>query len=254
MGKYYVYQHLKLDDNLIFYIGIGCQRNYLRAYSKDNRSSYWDSIVKKHGYKIEVLHDNLSKEDAIKIEKTLISKYGRKDLGHGVLCNLTDGGDGILNVSDEIKNKISSILKGRKLSEETKRKMSESRKGKVHSGDTKKKIGLSKVGNKYMLGKKLNDEAKDKIRKSKIGDKNPMYNKEISQETRIKLSESHKGEKHPMYGKKHKEESKIKMSESKKLLFVGEKNPFYGKTHSAETIKRILETRKRNKLLKTINQ
>jgi hypothetical protein len=303
MNVWYVYQHKTLDTGEIFYIGIGCLSNYRRAFSKYSRSKFWKIITDKYGFSVEILKDKLTSEDAKILEKELILKYGRRDLKTGILCNLTDGGDGVFNltqdsrkriseagkkrthteevkkkISDagkgrvfkdetklkiklsklgkkrpEIGEKISNKLKGRTLSEETKKKMSESRRGRVFSEETKNKMRLSKIGNKYMLGKKLSEEAKNKIRISKLGSKNPMYGKTFSDETILKLKKSKSGENHPMYGKEHSAESKVKMSNSKKQIFKGCGNPFYGKTHSQETIKRILETRLKNKQLKLQN-
>lgn len=253
MENYYVYRHIRLDNNSIFYIGIGCRADFKRAYTKKQRNKRWHEIVDSVGFKVEILYTNLSKSKASEIEIRLISELGREDLATGILCNLTKGGDGISEISNEVKQKISKHLKGRKLSDETRKKMSESRKGRVFSEETKNKIRLSKIGNKYMLGKKLSEESKNKMRLSKIGDKNPMYGKTFSDETILKLKKSKSGENHPMYGKEHSAESKVKMSNSKKQIFKGCGNPFYGKTHSQETIKRILETRLKNKQLKLQN-
>ena len=112
--KAYVYTHTRLDTNEVFYVGIGTQDNYKRASRSHNRTNYWNNIVKKCGWKVDIVFDNLSWEDACKKEIELIKKYGRIDLGTGTLVNLTDGGDGSL---------------GFKHSEKTKLKMSKTRKG-----------------------------------------------------------------------------------------------------------------------------
>lgn len=94
---YCVYKHTRDDNDTIFYIGIG--KSLKRAYKKGkgNRNKYWNNIVNKVGYKIDILFTNLIKDEAIAIEKYLIQYYGRKDLGTGSLCNMTDGGDGCFN-------------------------------------------------------------------------------------------------------------------------------------------------------------
>lgn len=38
MNKWYVYKHIRLDTNEIFYIGIGSIMNYKRAFSKQYRN------------------------------------------------------------------------------------------------------------------------------------------------------------------------------------------------------------------------
>lgn len=139
-----VYSHTRLDNNTIFYIGIG--NEYKRAYSKHSRNSYWNNIVSKTDYKIDILFENLTWEEACKKEVELISLYGRKDLKKGLLANLTDGGDGVKGHSQETIDKITKVHKGRIQSEEEILKRVNSRKGYVHSEQTKKKMSSSAKG------------------------------------------------------------------------------------------------------------
>ena len=108
-----VYQHIRLDDNTIFYIGIG-KDNY-RPYSKHSRTKYWHNIVNKCGYKVEIIKDNIEWEEALEKEIELISKLGRKDLGKGDLINMTDGGQGTLGqvFSKEALLKKSNSMRGK---------------------------------------------------------------------------------------------------------------------------------------------
>ena len=71
-------------------------------------------------------------------EKELILKFGRIDLGTGLLVNLTDGGEGNF---------------GRKASKETRLKMSTTRKGKKYSDEHKSNIsqGMMGVNNKKVI-------------------------------------------------------------------------------------------------------
>lgn len=98
MNTYYIYRHRRKSDNSVFYIGIGKQANYLRAKTRHNRNIYWDRIVAKNGFNYEILQDNLSFDDAKELEIMLITLYGRVDIKTGTLCNLTDGGEGSLNM------------------------------------------------------------------------------------------------------------------------------------------------------------
>lgn len=43
----YLYRHIRLDTNEVFYIGVSCNANYKRAYSKTHRNQFWENIVKK---------------------------------------------------------------------------------------------------------------------------------------------------------------------------------------------------------------
>lgn len=90
----------------IFYVGQGKhgkQSKYARAHAihyqdKKRRKSYAQNVFDKiiqNGYEpiIEIINDNLTIEEAHLIERELILKFGRRDMGTGTLCNLTDGGD-----------------------------------------------------------------------------------------------------------------------------------------------------------------
>ena len=98
-----VYQHRRKDNNTIFYIGVGKNKN--RAYSKVSRNKYWYNIANKIGYEVDILIDGCSWKQACKVEKKMILAYGRYDLNLGLLVNMTDGGEGFNNLSSE------SILK-----------------------------------------------------------------------------------------------------------------------------------------------
>ena len=91
-----VYKHIRLDNNEPFYIGIGKKRD--RAFTKHKRSIFWEKIVSKTDYRVEILFDDLTWEEACEKEKEFIQLYGRKDLGLGSLVNLTDGGEGSNNI------------------------------------------------------------------------------------------------------------------------------------------------------------
>lgn len=99
--------------------------------------------------------------------------------------NMTDGGEGMNGYthSEETRKKLSEIVKksyteerkqylreiqkGKRYSEESKHKMSEKAKGRKHSEETRKKISETHKGeNNYMYGKHHTDEAKKKISKT----------------------------------------------------------------------------------------
>ena len=106
---YYLYRHIRLDKNEVFYIGIGTGDRYK---SKFSRNKYWNHIVNNTTWKSEIIMDNLSRLEAEEKEKEFILLYGRKDLKTGTLCNLTDGGTGGLGLkhTEECKLKMKGRL------------------------------------------------------------------------------------------------------------------------------------------------
>jgi len=108
-----VYFHINPLKNEVFYVGIG---NKVRPFCKSKRSAFWNNIVSKYGYIIDVVHENLTCNEAIEKEKYYINFYGRKDLNKGSLVNLTDGGDGTVGQKDtlETKKRKSIAQKGNK--------------------------------------------------------------------------------------------------------------------------------------------
>lgn len=152
-GKYYLYRHIRPDKNEPFYIGIGTKVSignvYSRAYTKCKRTKIWNDIVNKNNgqYEIEII---LESNDYVFIqnkEKEFIALYGRKDLGAGILANLTDGGEGCVGVkmSDETKQKLSTKALGRKWDDKRKEEFKKyvhlfSHKGLKRSAKTCKRI------------------------------------------------------------------------------------------------------------------
>lgn len=92
-GQCVVYQHIRLDTNTIFYIGMS--KNIKRPYSKIYRNKHWHNVVNKAGYTVEIIFNNLTWEEALQKECELIKEYGRLDNKTGILVNMTDGGDGV---------------------------------------------------------------------------------------------------------------------------------------------------------------
>ena len=66
---YYVYKHVRLDNNTCFYIGKG------KNGRKDdpNRNSTHDSICDRYGYKVVIFKDKLNEAEAFKLEEDLIN-------------------------------------------------------------------------------------------------------------------------------------------------------------------------------------
>lgn len=106
MDCYYIYFHKKADTGDVFYVGKGKDR---RCFIKRSRSFHWNNIVKKHGYTIEIIEQNLSEKQSIEREIFWINKLGRIDLKTGCLVNFTNGGEGSSGrpMSDRTKKIIS---------------------------------------------------------------------------------------------------------------------------------------------------
>ena len=171
---YYVYKHVRLDNNTCFYIGKG------KGNRKDiqNRNVIHDSICKKHGYKVVTIKKGLNEAEAFKLEADMINCYVFK-MGYGIcikgymnkknnrfLTNMTFGGEGVSGIqhSEEAKRKIGEA-NSEKLSEEHKRKISETEKGKKLSEETKRKIGEAKSKKVICIttGEKFNSQTEAAI-------------------------------------------------------------------------------------------
>ena len=182
---YYAYKHTRLDTNEIFYIGIGKKNpkrmktfrsTYSRAFSKTSRNVIWKNIVKKAGYKVDIIYECSSENSIIKKEIELIKVYGKIIENSGILCNITDGGHGIQSFkhSSESKKIISEFSKKRirrkgyklNISDEGRKSISEAVKNRSVSEDTKIKMSNNLIGNKRGVGHKISKEHRDKLNKA----------------------------------------------------------------------------------------
>lgn len=146
INTYYIYRHIRLDTNEVFYIGIGrkkffydCyEKEYFRAFSKSDRNKYWNNIVNKTSYNIDILFESMDETEIKQKEIEFIALYGRKDLGTGCLVNMTDGGDGCLNPLNHSRGML-----GKKHSIRAINKIIDSNKNRIYSKETKNKISKS---------------------------------------------------------------------------------------------------------------
>lgn len=203
-NNFCLYFHINPLKNQIFYVGIG---SINRAQDFSRRNIFWKRTVKKYGGVIvNIVENNLTWDEACKLEKFYINKIGRYNLKLGTLVNLTDGGDGSFGtiISEETRNRMSKSHKGfrnYKHSEKTKIKMRKPRVNKENfkkepmSQESKDKISKANTGktawNKDLIGylkdKKLSQEHKDKISKGNKG-KSRNKGRKLSIETRKKVS------------------------------------------------------------------
>lgn len=96
MNNYYVYKHTNLIDGRV-YIGMSCQPTYKR-WKETNYLNFhprFGAAIREFGWKNfshEVLFNNLTKEEAEKLEKEMITQYKSNQIEFGY--NIASGGIG----------------------------------------------------------------------------------------------------------------------------------------------------------------
>ena len=154
MKRYYTYAYLR-EDKTPYYIGKGTGN---RRFQNDNRVG---CRTPKDKSRILILKWFEYETDAYKHEIYMIAVLGRKDLGTGMLRNLTPGGEGGrepgFTHTPEACAKMSIAGAGRPKSAEHKRKIGEAHKGKHPSAKTRARMSAS------AKKKRLSPEHKAKI-------------------------------------------------------------------------------------------
>ena len=162
--RFYVYAYLR-EDGTPYYIGKGSgdrAYRYKRCIGRPRDSS-----------RIVFLETGLSNIGALALERRFIRWYGRKDIGTGILRNMSDGGDGSDNPSTEHRAKISAANRNRG----------------PYSSETRAKISAAHKGNRYCVGRRQTPETRAKIAAARIG----KTFSPLAAETRAKISAAHKG-------------------------------------------------------------
>ena len=108
MNDFYTYAYMR-EDRTPYYIGKGSGK---RCYTNSGRRH---CKVPADKSKIIFLKKNLTEEEAFNHEKYMIAVLGRKDLGTGILRNMTDGGDGVSGAirTQEWEERRRKALKGK---------------------------------------------------------------------------------------------------------------------------------------------
>ena len=188
---YYVYAYLR-PDGTPYYIGKGKDK---RVYANHRVKVPTDKS------KIKIIAHNLSEHESFLLETRLISLYGRKDLGTGVLRNLTNGGEGESGwvMPQDVKQKISSTKQGqapwnlgKEHSATTKEKLCNAWKKRAPvSAETKRKMSKAHKNKSPEVLAKYKTAAQNRppmseATKAKIGKANS--GRKLSAETKAKIS------------------------------------------------------------------
>ena len=194
-SDFYVYLY-KYPSGLPFYVGLGTGKRWrIHLYKAQTGSkdynTYKQNIIKKifaQGQEpiIEKIVDGVDRELAALVEQEAIDKYKRRSEG-GLLVNMTNGGDGIFVLDDEMEQRRRASLRAAECSTRFKKGVPSKNKGVSMSEETREKCRQASLGNKNALGTKHTDQA------------------------RANMSAAHKGRVGPMKGKKHSLESIEKM-------------------------------------------
>ena len=275
-ARFYVYAFLR-EDGTPYYIGKG---QGSRAWGKRRTISPPTDTSR-----ISILFEALTESEAFSEEIRLIAFYGRKDLGTGILRNLTDGGEGPSGCkrSQKTRAKMSGEnhhMYGKKHTPETRAKMSGENHhmyGKKHTPETRAKLSAAKQNmspetranmSAAHTGKKqsaetiakisaakqnMSPETRAKLSASKLGPKNPSFNKKQSEETKKRRSVSlkeNKDKNNNRGGKWYNDGSKNTFIKVKDLEHIGDINPLLipGRIISLKQKLQMVETRKNNRL------
>ena len=114
MNQYLIYKHINLTDLKTFYIGMSINKNRPKDFK--NRTKQWFNIFNNNKIEVYVVSENLTKEDALELERFLIEES-----------------DGLVN---QYYNGYKTWNKNKKLSEQHKSNLKE------NSGLAKKVICL----------------------------------------------------------------------------------------------------------------
>lgn len=106
---FYVYEHTRPDTGIVFYVGKG---SGWRAGITQHRNPYWKNVVAKAGgFTVRKIVENVDEELAFLAEQERIDQLKRLGVK---LTNLTGGGEGSSNPSEETRRKMSEIRIGDK--------------------------------------------------------------------------------------------------------------------------------------------
>lgn len=215
--RFYVYAWL-YPDGRPFYVGKGCGKRDIRTKEHNPIFRHITAKIRRGGEKPRVVrwHEWLREEDAHRLETAYIRLFGRRDNCTGILCNLTDGGDGTSNPSDETRAKLSRATSGennpnfgRSPSAETRAKIGDKNRGRTHSAEARAKMSADRKG------RAISAEQREKLRIASTG-------KTHSVEVREKMSKAKKGKP----GRPRTDEERVKLITA--VRFAPPRNDYKG--------------------------
>lgn len=183
---YYVYHLIDPNSNQVFYVGKGC-KSRMFAHEKCVRNNNHCERNPILFYKIRKIlaasqkigyikiQENLTEPEAMALEVSEIKKYGRRSNKTGILCNITNGGEGMSGYihSTRTKRYMSKLHSG------TKNPFH----GKRHSVAVLQRLTKSAMGNSHAKGMVHTSKTKKKLSQMNLG-------KTVSLETRRRMSRS----------------------------------------------------------------
>jgi hypothetical protein len=142
---FYIYAYLR-EDGTPYYIGKGHGKRAWIQHANRGKGAHTPKDLSR----IYVCESGLTELGAFALERRYIRWWGRKDLGTGILQNMSDGGQGtsgtVRFISDETKQKIGNANRGRVQSAETRAKRSAALKGRKPSAESNAKRGAKARG------------------------------------------------------------------------------------------------------------
>jgi len=195
---FFAYQLLDPVTDLPFYVGYG-QTNRSDGGFRPNdhlREARRQKFSNKHKVftirkllsantapKLVICGEFETKEEAEAFEVGLIAKFGRRDLGTGILTNLTDGGDGGNNWDSMSKERQDAV------------RLKVSQNNRASDPKVKAKVAASKRGIKQKPETITKRIASMKGKTGNLGAKNGMYGKTHTKHARDAISNLNTGRK-----------------------------------------------------------
>ncbi len=191
--KFYVYKLIDPETNIVFYIGKGTKSRYKHHLSPGhlNKNTFKANKIRAiitKGLKpvVNIVFETNNEIEAFAKEVELIQYYGRRDIQTGILCNMTDGGEGLLNLnvsltkpnythSTETRNKIKAARE------------KELKEGRLYSQTEQHRVAISKWSRQHWadMSESRKREIIEKKRQKQLGVPHTLERKQ-------KISNTHK--------------------------------------------------------------